>query len=98
MRKIGNVAAYKPFIIRTLYGNIRKLYKIPTESRNEANRATFGCAIFLICEASKARFRKRSCIKKTDSAQAECRFASVLMMARGGREKASQRLNPSRKT
>ena len=32
--------------------------------------------------------------KKTASASAECRFASVSMMARGGREKASQRLNP----
>ena len=39
--------------------------RIPTESRNEANRATFGCAIFLCSAfASKASFRKRSRSKK----------------------------------
>ena len=46
----------------------------------------------------KLAFVSDAVSQKTASAPAECRFASVSMMARGGREKASQRLNPSRKT
>ena len=42
----------------------------------------------------KLAFVSDAVSQKTASAPAECRFASVSMMARGGREKASQRLNP----
>jgi len=67
----------------------------PTESRKEANRATKGCAIFCgTAERRKLAFVSDDGAQKTASASAECRFASVSMMARGGREKASQRLNP----
>ena len=60
-----------------------------------ANRATFGCAIFCgTAERRKFAFVSDNGAQKTASASAECRFASVSMMARGGREKTSQRLNP----
>ena len=45
-------------------------------------------------ERRKRAFVSDDGAQKTASASAECRFASVSMMARGGREKASQRLNP----
>ena len=45
-------------------------------------------------ERRKLAFVSDDGAQKTASASAECRFASVSMMARGGREKASQRLNP----
>ena len=46
-------------------------------------------------EHQKLAFVSDDGAQKTASASAECRFASVPMMARGGREKASQRLNPN---
>ena len=47
-------------------------------------------------ERRKLAFVSDDGAQKTASASAECRFASVSMMARGGREKASQRLNPDK--
>ena len=47
-----------------------------------------------LAEHRKLAFVSDDGAQKTASASAECRFASVSMMARGGREKASQRLNP----
>ena len=67
----------------------------PNRITNKANRTTIGCAFF--CDTATRRklaFVSDAVPQKTASAPAECRFASSSMMARGGREKASQRLNP----
>ena len=56
---------------------------------------TKSCDFLYVEGPSKTRFRKGLRCTKKASAPAECRFASVPMMARGGREKASQRLNPN---
>ena len=45
-------------------------------------------------ERRKLAFVSDDGAQKTASAPADCRSASVSIMTRGGREKASQRLNP----
>ena len=45
-------------------------------------------------ERRKLAFVSDDGAQKTASAPAECRFASVSMMARGGRENGAQRRNP----
>ena len=80
------------FVFHCNFSNPNRITK-RSKSRNRRL-----CDFFWYAKRRKLAFVSGAVSKKTDSAQAECRFASVLMMARGGREKASQRLNPNRKT